>query len=675
MANIRKLIADLRRKIGYHNYRYHVLDDPEISDAEYDDLFRKLQKLEEDHPELVTPDSPTRRVGAPPLEEFGTVTHRVPMLSLENAMNEEELRAFDERTKRTLGSDSHVTYVAEPKLDGVAVELVYEDGMLVNGSTRGDGITGEDITQNLRTVRSIPLRLHHEVGKPTDGNAGPPWVEVRGEVFMEKDAFVRLNKGRMDEGEPPFANPRNAAAGSLRQLDSSITSSRPLKFFCYEMGHTEGFSFSTHWDALQAVKRWGLPVNPNIEVFEGIQPVVEYFRKWEKNREKLPYDIDGVVIKVNHLAYRDLLGIRSRSPRWAIAGKFKAQQATTVVEDIEASVGRTGAVTPVAHLKPTNVGGVMVSRATLHNQDEIDRKDVRIGDTVLIQRAGDVIPKVVKVDLDKRPRETGRYVLPSRCPVCGGEVARPAGEAVARCQNVACPAQLKGRIAHFASKRAMDIEGLGTKLIDQLVDTGLLLSFADIYTLKKEDVASLERMADKSAQNLMDAIETRRKTTLARFLYGMGIRNVGEHLAQVLARRFQTLDSLMEADFDHLEIIDEVGPIVAESVVRFFESNENRRVIEQCLDGGVELTVPEKEEQVPRLLANKTLVFTGALEKVTRHEAQDLVEKLGGHAAGSVSKKTDYVVAGPGARSKLKRAQELGIPILSEEEFLRMVEG
>lgn len=661
----KKKIEALRRDIEYHNYRYHVLDDPEISDPEYDTLFQELQRLEKKHPELVTPDSPTQRVGAAPLEEFGTVTHHIPMLSLENAMNEEEFRAFDERIRRGLNITGDVTYVAEPKLDGLAVELVYENRILKNGSTRGDGITGEDITQNLRTVRSIPLRLR-------DGPPLLPLLEVRGEVFMEKEGFLRLNKKRLDEGEPPFANPRNAAAGSLRQLDSAITARRPLKFFCYELGWVSGITFSTHWEALEKVKEWGLPVSPNIRLRQGIHEVIEYFREWEKKRESLPYEIDGVVVKLNAFASRERLGIRSRSPRWAIAGKFKAQQATTVVEDIEASVGRTGAITPVAHLRPANVGGVVVGRATLHNQDEIDRKDVRIGDTVLIQRAGDVIPEVIKVILNKRPSETKRYLLPETCPACGGEVVRPEGEAVARCQNVACPAQVKGRIEHFASKRAMDIDGLGTKLIDQMVETGLLKSFADIYYLQQEDVASLERMAEKSAQNLMTAIDRRRKTTLARFLYGLGIRNVGEHLAQVLARQIKTLDAIMEASIAELECIDEVGPIVAESIARFFQNEENRKVIQRCLDGGVELEPSEEEGTGP--LTERTFVFTGALKKLSRHEAQETVQRLGGRASTSVSATTDYLVAGPRAGSKLKKAKELGIEVLSEEEFLKMIE-
>lgn len=671
-----KRISELRRQIEYHNYRYYVLDNPEISDSEYDDLFRELVELESRFPELITPDSPTQRVGAPPLEEFGTVTHRLPMLSLENAMDETELAAFHDRVTRALVSPGEVSYVGELKLDGLAVELTFENGVLVSGSTRGDGFTGEDITQNLRTVRSIPLRLgavHRGEGKAV---AIPPVVDIRGEVFMEKEGFARLNRQRSLDGESPFANPRNAAAGSLRQLDSSITASRPLKFFAYELGYGEGISFSSHWETLQSFRAWGLPVEPHVRQCPGEQEVIQYFKEWEQKRESLPYEIDGVVIKVDSFAHRSRLGIRSRSPRWAIAGKFKAQQATTTVEDIEASVGRTGAITPVAHLNPVTVGGVVVSRATLHNQDEIDRKDVRIGDTVLVQRAGDVIPEVVKVIREKRPKGTRKYTLPSACPVCRSPVVRPAGEAVARCQNVACPAQVKGRIQHFASKRAMDIDGLGTKLINQMVDKGLLKSFADIYFLTHDKIASLERMAEKSAGNLMNAIDASRNVSLARFVYGLGIRNVGEHMANVLAREFKTLDALKSAPREELEKIEEVGPIVADSVITYFANPGNRKVIERCLEGGVRLKSPAGTRP-PRdkVLADKTVVFTGALKRFTRQEAERLVENLGGRATGSVSKNTDYVVAGPGAGSKLQKAKELRITILTEEEFFRMVES
>ena len=660
-VDVRKKVETLRKQLDHHNYRYYVLDDPEVADQEYDTLLRELQKLEQDHPELVTHDSPTQRVGARPLEAFGTVDHRLPMLSLENAMSDEELIAFDERVKKGLDVDKSIEYVAELKMDGLAVELVYENGTFVRGSTRGDGFTGEGITQNLRTVRAIPLKLRDQ--------KWPSSFEVRGEVFMDKQGLVLLNEQRLKEDESPFANPRNAAAGSLRQLDSSVTAGRPLKFFAYELA---GATQPSQWETLESLKSWGLPINGHTKLCGSMDAAVNFFHRWENERESLPYEIDGVVVKVNDLAKREALGVRSRSPRWAIAGKFKAQQVTTVVEDIIASVGRTGAVTPVAKLEPVSVGGVTVTNATLHNQDEINRKDVRIGDTVLVQRAGDVIPEVVKVISEKRPKETKPYSLPDSCPQCNGEVIRPEGEVVARCQNAACPAQVKGRIDHFVSKRAMDMDGLGTKLIDQMVEEGLLRDFSDIFTLKKEDVAGLERMAEKSAENLMDAIKASKTVSLWRFVYGLGIRNVGEHLAQVLANRFGDLDAFMSATPEELEEIDEVGPIVAASIHSFFFGESNRAIVERCLASGVTLeNPPTLSESTP--LEGKTFVFTGSLEKFTRSEAKEMVEHLGGRAGGSVSQKTDYLVAGPGAGSKRTKAEELGIPILTETEFFDLI--
>ena len=660
-VDVRKKAETLRKQLDHHNYRYYVLDDPEVADQEYDTLLRELQKLEQNHPELVTHDSPTQRIGARPLEAFGSVDHRLPMLSLENAMSDEELIAFDERVKKGLDVDKSIEYVAELKMDGLAVELVYENGTFVRGSTRGDGFTGEGITQNLRTVRAIPLKLRDQ--------KWPSSFEVRGEVFMDKQGFVLLNEQRLKEGESPFANPRNAAAGSLRQLDSSVTAGRPLKFFAYELA---GATQPSQWETLESLKSWGLPVNGHTKLCGSMDAAVNFFHRWENERESLPYEIDGVVVKVNDLAQREALGVRSRSPRWAIAGKFKAQQVTTVVEDIIASVGRTGAVTPVAKLEAVSVGGVTVTNATLHNQDEINRKDVRIGDTVLIQRAGDVIPEVVKVISEKRPKETKPYSLPDSCPQCNGEVIRPEGEVVARCQNAACPAQVKGRIDHFVSKRAMNMDGLGTKLIDQMVEEGLLRDFSDIFTLKKEDVAGLERMAEKSAENLMDAIKASKIVSLWRFVYGLGIRNIGEHLAQVLANRFGDLDAIMSAAPEELEEIDEVGPIVAASIHSFFSGESNRAIVERCLASGVTLeNPPTLSESTP--LEGKTFVFTGSLEKFTRSEAKEMVEHLGGRAGGSVSQKTDYLVAGPGTGSKKTKAEELGVPILTETEFFNLI--
>ena len=655
-------IQDLRDQLNDHNYRYYVLDDPLISDSEYDQLFRELQKLETDNPNLITEDSPTRRVGAEPLSSFGSWTHRMPMLSLANAMNEDELAAFDTRVKKGLDTEKDLEYMAEPKLDGLAVELVYENGFFVNGSTRGDGITGEDITQNLKTITAIPLSLRK------NGQKTPPLLEVRGEVFITKDGFKKLNRNQEKEELSPFANPRNAAAGSLRQLDSKITATRPLSIYCYEAGRIDGISFDTHEDFLSTLKEWGFPVNPEIQKVNNAETMVAFHRNLEAKRDSLPYGIDGTVFKVNVINQRNALGIRSRSPRWAIAGKFKAQQATTLVQNIIPSVGRTGAVTPVARLEPVNVGGVVVTNATLHNQDEIDRKDVRVGDTVLIQRAGDVIPEVVKVIPAKRPPETKTYQLPTECPSCGQEVSRPEGEVVTRCQNLSCPAQVKGRIEHFVSKGALDIDGFGEKLVDQLVDKKLILTVDDIFKLNFDDLVNLDRMAEKSALNILTAIQDSKQTTFARFVYALGIRNVGAHLSKVLEKAFVgDIEKFMKAAEEELEAIDEVGPIVAETITTFLSNCTNTNVIESCLSLGIRLKKVEKPKSL--LLQGKTFVFTGALTQFSRNEAKEMTEAHGGKVSGSVSKNTDFVVAGPGAGSKLKKATELDIPVLSEAEF------
>jgi len=656
-------IQDLRDQLNDHNYRYYVLDDPLISDSEYDQLFRELQKLEIDNPNLITEDSPTRRVGAEPLSSFGSWTHRMPMLSLANAMNEDELAAFDTRVKKGLDTEKDLEYMAEPKLDGLAVELVYENGFFVNGSTRGDGITGEDITQNLKTITAIPLSLRK------NGQKTPPLLEVRGEVFITKDGFKKLNRNQEKEELSPFANPRNAAAGSLRQLDSKITATRPLSIYCYEAGRIDGISFDTHEDFLSTLKEWGFPVNPEIQKVNNAETMVAFHRNLEAKRDSLPYGIDGTVFKVNAINQRNALGIRSRSPRWAIAGKFKAQQATTLVQNIIPSVGRTGAVTPVARLEPVNVGGVVVTNATLHNQDEIDRKDVRVGDTVLIQRAGDVIPEVVKVIPAKRPPETKTYQLPTECPSCGQEVSRPEGEVVTRCQNLSCPAQVKGRIEHFVSKGALDIDGFGEKLVDQLVDKKLILTVDDIFKLNFDDLVNLDRMAEKSALNILTAIQDSKQTTFARFVYALGIRNVGAHLSKVLEKAFVgDIEKFMNAAAEELEAIDEVGPIVAETITTFLSNCTNTDVIESCLSLGIRLKKVEEPKSL--LLQGKIFVFTGALTQFSRNEAKEMTEAHGGKVSGSVSKNTDFVVAGPGAGSKLKKATELDIPVLSEAEFL-----
>ena len=659
-------IQALRDQLNDHNYRYYVLDDPLISDSEYDQLFRELQKLETDNPNLITEDSPTRRVGAEPLSSFGSWTHRMPMLSLANAMNEDELAAFDTRVKKGLDTEKDLEYMAEPKLDGLAVELVYENGFFVNGSTRGDGITGEDITQNLKTITAIPLSLRK------NGQKTPPLLEVRGEVFITKDGFKKLNRNQEKEELSPFANPRNAAAGSLRQLDSKITATRPLSIYCYEAGRIDGISFDTHEDFLSTLKEWGFPVNPEIQKVNNAETMVAFHRNLEAKRDSLPYGIDGTVFKVNAINQRNALGIRSRSPRWAIAGKFKAQQATTLVQNIIPSVGRTGAVTPVARLEPVNVGGVVVTNATLHNQDEIDRKDVRVGDTVLIQRAGDVIPEVVKVIPAKRPPETKTYQLPTECPSCGQEVSRPEGEVVTRCQNLSCPAQVKGRIEHFVSKGALDIDGFGEKLVDQLVDKKLILTVDDIFKLNFDDLVNLDRMAEKSALNILTAIQDSKQTTFARFVYALGIRNVGAHLSKVLEKAFVgDIEKFINADAEELEAIDEVGPIVAETITTFLSNCTNTDVIESCLSLGIRLKKVEEPKSL--LLQGKTFVFTGALTQFSRNEAKEMTEAHGGKVSGSVSKNTDFVVAGPGAGSKLKKATELDIPVLSEAEFFDML--
>ncbi len=664
--SVRETVADLRKKIEYHNYRYYVLDAPEISDAEYDQMMRHLEQMEDEYPELYDPNSPTQRVGAPPLQIFETVAHTLPMLSLANGMDEGEVREFDQRVKRFLGTQGDIEYVVEPKTDGLAVELVYERGDFIVGSTRGDGFTGENITQNLRTVKTIPLILQ-EREIPV-----PELIEIRGEVYMEIQDFEELNRRQKELGEKVFANPRNAAAGSVRQLDSKITASRPLKIFCYGMGTVRGADFESHWEFLQSLPRWGLRVNPLISKCAGVEEVIEYYREMTERRETLAYEIDGVVIKVNKLELQVSLGQVSRSPRWALAYKFPAHQAVTKIRNIIASVGRTGVITPVAELEPVWVGGAQVSHATLHNQDEVDRKDVRIGDTVVIQRAGDVIPEVVNVIKEKRIGEAKPYQISEKCPVCGGDVIRLPGEVAHRCISLSCPAQLKGGIRHFASKRAMDIDGLGTKLVDQLVDQGLVMDIADLYDLGQETLASLERMAEKSAQNILKALDKSKTRPLARFLYGLGIRHVGEHLSEILAREYGSLEKLLRATEEDLTAINEVGPEVAQSVVRFFRDPKNLEILKRLEKAGLKIqepTGPRRDQ-----LEGKTFVFTGTLESMRRDEARDLVESLGGKTASSVSKKVDYLVAGEDPGSKVDRARELGVQILTEEEFKKVIQ-
>ncbi len=675
--------AELREQIDLHNYRYYVLDDPLVPDAEYDRLMRELQALEAAHPELVVPESPTQRVGAKPAQGFGEVHHAIPMLSLDNCFSDDELLAFDRRVRDRLGRDGPVDYVAEPKLDGLAVSLRYEDGVLVQGATRGDGSTGEDITQNVRTVHSIPLRLR--------GADLPRVLEVRGEVFMPKAGFEKLNRLAGERGEKTFVNPRNAAAGSLRQLDPSVTASRPLEFFCYGWGEIEGAELpAKHSDMLKRLRDWGVRVSPEARVVSGAQGCLDYYRDIGERRADLPYEIDGVVYKVDSRDQQQTLGFVSRAPRWAIAHKFPAQEELTRVLDIEFQVGRTGALTPVARLEPVFVGGVTVSNATLHNMDEIERKDVRIGDTVIVRRAGDVIPEIVAVMAERRPDDARSIEMPATCPVCGSEVVRAEGEAVARCSGgLICSAQRKESIRHFASRRAMDIEGLGDKLVDQLVELGMIDHVDDIYRLQAERLAAIERMGEKSAANLIEAIERSKDTSLARFLFALGIREVGEATARGLAAHFCTLQALQEAALEdlrseddpeikakdlypRLQAVADVGPAVAAHVCHFFAEKRNEEVIRKLREAGVHW--PEAKPQGEGPLKGSTYVLTGTLEHRTRDEAKAALEALGARVSGSVSKKTTAVIAGRDAGSKLDKAEKLGVEILDEAGLNALLE-
>jgi DNA ligase (NAD+) len=658
--SIPKRIEELRQSLHRHNYRYYVLDDPEISDAEYDRMMQELIKLEMDYPGLSSPDSPSLRVGAPPVEKFETVEHSLPMLSLENGFNDSDIMEFDRRIKRNLNIDGEIIYTAEPKLDGVAVELVYENSRLVTASTRGDGFSGELITPNVRTIRTVPLMLHNAKEKKA-----PSILEVRGEVFIGKDAFKRLNAERLDENLPSFANPRNAAAGSLRQLDSKITAKRPLEIFVYGVGRVTDLALESHWDVLVALQEFGFKINPHIRPKITIKEVIDCYRELSEKRHLLPYDIDGMVIKVDSFAYQRFLGATSRSPRWAIAYKFKAIQETTRIVNIDVQVGRTGTLTPVAHLIPVKIGGVTVSRATLHNEDEIKRKDIKIGDTVLVQRAGDVIPEVVKVITSKRTGEEKTFNMPLSCPVCNSSVVRSENEAALRCINTSCPAQVKERIKHFASKGAFDIEGLGDKLIEQLVEKKLLRSYADIFRLKEDVLKDLERMGSKSAANIVQAVEKRKQIPLNRFIYALGIRHVGEHVAGILARNYKSLEKMRIAPPEELEAIREIGPVVAGSIADFFRQNENQKIVKDMIDGGIRILDTSDRKQ--NTLTGKTFVLTGALETMTRDEAKRRIEEAGGKVSGFVSRKTDYLVVGASPGSKLKRAKELGVDIIDEK--------
>lgn len=654
----------LRKNLDYHNYRYYVLDDPEVPDAEYDRLMSELLGLEAAYPELVTSDSPTQRVGAAPLPAFKEAKHHVAMLSLANASDKQEVIDFDRRLRKRLGVEE-IEYVAEPKLDGLAVSLIYRDGRLTRGATRGDGTHGEDVTQNVRTIRTLPLRLH--------GGGLPRLVEVRAEVYMTREGFRRLNSEQMKRGEKPFANPRNAAAGSLRQLDSRITASRPLRVFCYGVGAVEnGGRSQRHYDQLQQLNGWGLPISPEIAVVHGADGCFAYYRALAPRRNELPYDIDGVVYKVNALEFQAALGAVARAPRWAIAHKFPAEEALTQVLAIGVQVGRTGAITPVAQLEAVRVGGVTVTSATLHNQAEVKRKDVRVGDTVFVRRAGDVIPEIVRVLPERRPPGTVPFLLPTACPECHSEVVQAPGEAVARCSGgLFCPAQRRQAIRHFASRRAMDIEGLGERVVEQLVAGELVRTVADLYHLTKEQLTALERMGDKSAQNLLQAIEKSKSTTLSRFLYAIGIRDVGDATARVLAQHFRSLEALQAADVESLQQVPDVGPVVAQHIFSFFRQAHNQEVIQELQNAGVHWT--REPERGGRALSGKTFVLTGTLKSMAREQAKGRLQTLGARVTTSVSSNSDYLIAGADPGSKLDKAQSLGINILDEEGFLELL--
>jgi DNA ligase (NAD+) len=662
-------IEKLREAIRYHNYRYYVLDSPVISDAEYDQLMQQLEALEERFPELQSPDSPTQQVGGEPREELGTVTHPSLMLSLKAVYDAAEVRNFDQTCREELGQDT-VEYVAEPKYDGLAVELVYEASRLAVASTRGDGATGEDVTANVRTIKEVPLAERYQ-----GDLAEPDRLVVRGEIYMRKDEFRELNRRRGEAGENQFANPRNAAAGSVRQLDPHITAQRPLHIFLYEVAEAGDHSFETHWEALQALSQWGLRTNAELtQRCAGVEEALQYHEDRMETRNDLPYEIDGVVYKVNRLADRDRLGARTRDPRWALAYKFAPRQATTRLKDIEVQVGRTGQLTPVAILEPVHIGGVQVSRASLYNQSEIERKDIRIGDVVLVERAGDVIPHVVQSIQEERGGSEQVFHIPTSCPVCGAQVVMSEDKKQARCPNVNCPAQLRERLTHFAAREAMGIEGRGEKRAEQLIKAGLVKDLSALYDLTQEDLLSLERFAEKSAENLLREIEESKEQTLPRFLYALGIPLVGEHMSRVLAEQLRALDDVIEASDESLQQIDEIGPEVAHSIVTFFAEERNRQAIQRMREAGLSLRNPYYEGQ-EQPLEGLTFVFTGKLDRWTRDEVTHLVEQLGARATSSVSTKTDYVVAGPGAGSKLDEAKAHDVPIMDEEEFARFLES
>jgi len=667
VAEVKQRIEELRSLINYHNHRYYVLDSPEISDEEYDELMRDLSQLEAEHPELITPDSPTQRIGAPPVEEFGVVEHPEPLLSLANVFSYEDLAAWHRRASNLLGG-SYFDLVCEPKIDGLAIALTYVDGLLATGATRGDGYRGEDITQNLKTIRSIPLSVPREA---------PPRFEVRGEVYLPKAGFKKLNEERAKEELPLFANPRNAAAGSVRQLDSSITARRPLDIFIYGLGWAEGKAVpDTHWEIMQYLKSLGFKINPNIALRHSLDEAEKYHQSWVESREKFPYEADGIVVKVNSIALQQELGTVAHEPRWAIAYKFPAVQGTTKLIDIGINVGRTGSLNPYAILEPVRVGGVVISSAALHNEEDIHRKDIRIGDWVVVQRAGEVIPEIVEPIISRRTGKEKIFSMPGRCPVCGSEVIKPEGEAMHRCTNAACPSQALERIKHFVSRGAMDMDGVGEKLCQALFEGGLIKDAADLYYLTKEQLLSLERMADKSVSNVLNSIAASKDRSLARVIFALGITHVGEQYAELLAERFNSIDDLAKASQEDLLSLPSIGPRIAESIMAFFRQKGNRQIIEKLKKRGVRLEKGKVKEARPEELplARLEFVLTGKLDSFSRSEAEAKIKALGGKAGSDVTRKTSYVVVGADPGSKLAKAEKLGVETLNEAEFLELLD-
>ncbi len=665
--NIKSRIEKLRKEINYHNYLYYILDSPKISDLEYDTLLRELKDLETRHPKLITLDSPTQRVGVKPSEKFNSVSHTIPMLSLDDSFSAGELIDFEKRIKKFLGINDEIEYVAEPKIDGLAVELVYENNILKIASTRGDGYVGEEITQNIRTIKSIPLKL-------MDINEKITIIEARGEIFIKKNDFILFNKEREEKGEPVFANPRNAAAGSVRQLDPSITAMRPLDCFIYGISAIEGFKINSQWEALELLKKLGLKTNPLIEKFTGIKDVIKFCNNIHEIRGKLDYEIDGVVIKVNSLDFQERLGAKARSPRWATAYKFEAPSVITKIKDILLSVGRMGTITPIAIMEPVRVGGVMVGRATLHNEDEVIRKDIRLGDWVEIRRAGDVIPEVVKPLVERRTGEEMPFKMPGACPVCDGKIEREVGEAHYKCVNPECFPKVLKSITHFASKNAMNIDGLGPKIVEQLINAGLIKDVSDIYSISMDDLLNLDRFAEKSAENLINAINTSKTTTLARFIYALGIPQVGEVTAWELAKRFNDIKVIILASKDDLVHIEGIGGEMALEIFNWFSVEKNQKLVERLLDAGL-IFEAEKIDVSKLTLTGLNFILTGTLPNLSRDEAKERIKRLGGNVVSSISKNTNYCVVGDKPGSKLKKARELGVKVINEDEFIEITKN